>query len=80
MQSLITAVRSGVHLKLWPFLKSGECVVIDEGPLRSLQGVFITARGADHLILSISLLQRSVAVTDDRRWVRPLGGAANSKI
>ncbi|HWE48838.1 MAG TPA: UpxY family transcription antiterminator [Bryobacteraceae bacterium] len=72
MQSLITAVRAGVHLQLWPFLKCGQRVSIEEGPLRSLEGVLITTKGADQLILSISLLQRSVAVTVDRRWVRPM--------
>ena len=73
MQCLITAVRSGVHLQLWPFLKTGQRVSIEEGPLRSLEGVLITTKGSDQLILSISLLQRSIAVAVDRRWVRPLG-------
>jgi transcription antitermination factor NusG len=72
MQSLITAVRSGVHLQLWPFLKTGQRVAIEEGPLRSLEGVLITAKGKDQLILSISLLQRSVAVAVERSWVRPI--------
>jgi transcription antitermination factor NusG len=72
MAALITAVRSGVHLQLWPFLKTGQRVLIEEGPLRSVEGVLITTRGADQLILSISLLQRSVAVTVDRRWVKPI--------
>jgi len=72
MQSLITAVRAGVHLQLWPFLKTGQRVSIEEGPLRFLEGVLITTKGSDQLILSISLLQRSVAVAVDRRWVRPL--------
>jgi transcription antitermination factor NusG len=74
MQSLITAVRAGVHLRLWPFLKSGQRVSIEEGPLRSLEGVLISTKGSDQLILSISLLQRSVAVAVDRRWVRPIAG------
>jgi transcription antitermination factor NusG len=72
MQSLITAVRSGVHLQLWPFLKTGQRVAIEEGPLRSLEGVLLSISGTDQLILSISLLQRSVAVAVDRRWVRPM--------
>ena len=37
-----------------------------------MEGVLITTKGSDQLILSISLLQRSVAVAVDRRWVRPL--------
>jgi len=75
MQSLITVVRVGVHVQLWPFLKVGQQVSIEEGPLRSLQGVLVTIKGKDQLILSISLLQRSLAVTVDRRWVRPLKSA-----
>lgn len=72
MQALITAVEAGVHLQLWPFLKTGQRVSIEEGPLRSLEGILISTKGTDQLILSISLLQRSVAVAVDRRSVRPL--------
>ncbi len=72
MQSLIQASEAGVHLQLWPFLKAGHRVSIEEGPLRSLEGVLISTKGTDQLILSISLLQRSVAIAVDRRSVRPL--------
>src|SRR5579871_1611401 len=72
MQSLITAVESGLHLQLWPFLKVGQRVLIEEGPLRSLEGILVTTKGKDQLILSVSLLQRSVAVVVDRRWIRPI--------
>jgi transcription antitermination factor NusG len=74
MQSLITAFRAGFHLQLWPFLKIGNRVMIEEGPLRSLEGVLVTIKGQDKLILSVSLLQRSIAVTVDRRWIRPIDG------
>jgi transcription antitermination factor NusG len=73
MQSLITAVEAGVHLQLWPFLKAGQRVSIEEGPLRSLEGILVSTKGKDQLILSVSLLQRSVAVAVDRRWIRPIG-------
>ena len=76
MQSLITAVRSGVHLQLWPFLQVGQRVSIEEGPLRWLEGILLTTKGKDQLILSVSLLQRSVAIAVDRRWVRPIGNGA----
>jgi transcription antitermination factor NusG len=76
MESLITAVGAGVHMQLWPFLKIGQRVSIEEGPLRSLEGILVTTKGSDQLILSVSLLQRSVAIAVDRRWVRPLENAA----
>jgi transcription antitermination factor NusG len=72
MNALITAVEAGVHLQLWPFLKTGQRVSIEEGPLRSLEGILISTKGTDQLILSVSLLQRSVAVAVDRRSVRPV--------
>ena len=72
MQALITAVEAGVHLQLWPFLKTGQRVSIEEGPLRSIEGILISIKGTDQLILSISMLQRSVAVAVDRRSVRPV--------
>jgi len=78
MQSLITAVQSGVHLQLWPFLKVGQRVAIEEGPLRSLEGILISMRGRDQLIISVTLLQRSVAIAVDRRWIRPIGSSAPS--
>jgi transcription antitermination factor NusG len=73
MQALITAVGSGSQVQLWPFLKLGQRVLVEEGPLRSLEGVLLTIKGQDHLILGLFLLQRSVAVTVERRWVRPIG-------
>ena len=72
MAALLTAVESGFHLQLWPFLRTGQRVTIEEGPLRSLEGILISTKGSDQLILSISLLQRSVAVAVDRRSVRPI--------
>src|SRR5438874_2841499 len=62
MESLITAAHAGVHLQLWPFLQIGQRVSIEEGPLRSLEGILVTTKGKDQLILSVSILQRSVAV------------------
>lgn len=75
MRSLITAVQAGVHLQLWPFLKVGQRVVIEEGPLRSIEGILVSARRKDQLILSVTLLQRSVAVAVDRRCIRPVGNS-----
>ena len=72
IESLIRAVEAGVYLQLWPFLQTGNKVMIEEGPLRSLEGILVSTKGVDQLILSVSLLQRSVAVTVDRRWVKPI--------
>lgn len=75
MQSLIRVVQSGVHCQLWPFLMVGQRVLIEEGPLRSVEGRLVQIKDENKLILSITLLQRSVAVTVDRSWIRPLPDA-----
>ena len=67
-----TLVASGFSLQPWPFLEVGHRVRIEEGPLRGVEGLVTDLKGSDQLIVSITLLQRSVAVAIDRRWARPL--------
>ncbi len=72
MTALQTVVRSGLLLQPWPFLKAGHRVVIQDGPLRNVEGVLSEVRDHDQLIVHITLLRRAVAVTIDRAWIRPL--------
>jgi transcription antitermination factor NusG len=71
LDNIRRAVNSGIELQPWPFLAVGDLVEIAEGPLSGLVGRLIAIKGECRLILGISLLQRSVSVTMDRRWVRP---------
>jgi len=70
--ALETVVDSGLLLHPWPFLRTGQRVVIQEGPLRNVEGILSEFKGTNQLIVSITLLQRSVAVNIDRSWVRPI--------
>src|SRR6266550_174131 len=56
----------------WPFLKVGEIVRVEEGPLRGLEGVLLNFKGRYRLVLSVTLLQRSVAVEVESAWVTRL--------
>jgi transcription antitermination factor NusG len=69
--ALQVAVASGRLLQPWPFLKIGERVIIQHGPLRQMEGILSEVRGDRKLIISITLLQRSVAVQIERADVRP---------
>lgn len=71
MGALQRVVASGLLLQPWPFLKIGERVVIQQGPLRNVEGVLTEIKGQRNLVVSISLLQRSVAVQIERDAVRP---------
>jgi transcription termination/antitermination protein NusG len=56
---------SGLPNQPWPFLGLGDRVRIEAGPLRGHEGVLVEFKGGHRLVLSIALLQRSVAVEID---------------
>ena len=53
----------------WPFLQQGQRVCIEAGPLRGTEGVVLRVAGSQRLIVSITMLHRSVAVEIDPDWV-----------
>lgn len=75
-ESEVAAVRtflaSRVQCQPWPFLKLGDRVRVDSGPLLGLEGILIEHRGSHRLIISVTLLQRSVAVEIEAAFVSPL--------
>jgi transcription antitermination factor NusG len=67
-----TAVESGLYAEPWPFLESGQHVQIEKGPLSGLEGILVQHRKEHRLVVSVSLLRRSLAVEVDREWVTPV--------
>src|SRR5882762_6970779 len=65
-------VKSGLPSQPWPFLQIGQRVRIEHGALCGLEGILLDFRGRQRLVISVTLLQRSVAVQLDRAWVRPV--------
>lgn len=72
MSAIRTLIKSGLPSQPSPFLQSGERVRIHYGPLCGLEGILLHFRGRHQLVLSVTLLQRSVAVVLDATWVRPI--------
>lgn len=70
--ALQTAVKSGLPREPWPFLQIGQRVRVECGPLCGLEGILAGFRGHHRLVLSVTLLQRSVAVQVEESWVRPI--------
>jgi transcription antitermination factor NusG len=64
------AGKSGIPLMPWPYLEIGHLASIKEGPLKGLTGIVVKIKSSAKLVLSVSLLQRSVAVEIDRSWIR----------
>lgn len=65
-------LRSKLSVEPWGFLRPGQRVFLEEGPLRGMEGVIVQVGKTYRLIVSVTLLQRSVAVDIDGSWVRPI--------
>jgi transcription antitermination factor NusG len=72
LASVRNMVSSGAVVGPWPFLREGQFVSVERGPLSGVEGIIISFKGQYRLIVSVSLLQRSVAVEIDRDWVQPI--------
>jgi transcription antitermination factor NusG len=76
-ESEIAAVRVLVNSKLstqpWPFLQIGQRVRITRGPLSGVEGNLVEFKSGYRLVVSVSLLQRSVATEVDGSLVQPVG-------
>lgn len=66
------AVKTRLRTSPWPFLRVGQRVRIEQGPLCGIEGILVGFRGQTRLVLSVSLLQSSIAVQVEENWVRPL--------
>lgn len=68
-------IKSGLATQPWPFLHVGDRVEIKSGPLMGLEGILIAFKGQRRLVVSVSILQRSVAVELDGVTVKAKGGS-----
>ena len=61
---------SGLSTMPWPYLQVGQMARIEEGPLQGMSGIVVRIKSGLKLVLSVQLLQRSIAVEIDRSWIR----------
>jgi transcription antitermination factor NusG len=67
--SLQTAIQARVPLQPFPFLKTGQKVRINKGALAGIEGIVMSSQQYVRLVISITLLQRSVLLEIDRDQV-----------
>jgi transcription antitermination factor NusG len=72
IEAVQIVIRSGLKSQPWPHLAVGTRVLIEKGPLAGIEGTTLSIDKQYRLIVSIPLLQRSVAVEIDRQWARPI--------
>ena len=65
-------VASKAPLAPWPYLKTGDRVRVERGPMRGLEGTLLRTKDAFSLVIGVELLQRSIAVQVEREAVVPV--------
>ena len=73
----IAAIRSALAGPLlvepYPFLSAGDWVRVKAGPLAGVEGTLVRKKNTERLILSVEMLQKSVAVDLDGALVERVG-------
>lgn len=65
-------LRSGLPVCPWAFLRVGQRVRVEQGPVAGTEGILTAVKNRYRVVVSITLLQRSVAVEVESGWLRPL--------
>jgi len=78
IDSIQMVSEAGHAVQPWPFLRQDQRIRIEAGPLAGIEGTLLTVKGQLRLVVSITLLQRSMAVEVDQEVVRPLFDAPQS--
>ncbi|MCS6952669.1 MAG: UpxY family transcription antiterminator [Bryobacteraceae bacterium] len=71
IDSIRAMVASGCSVGPWPYLRAGQRVRVQAGPLRGLEGILVSLKDRWRVVVSLHLLQRSVAVEVERDVVAP---------
>ena len=78
VESIRQVLSSGLPSLPWPYLHVGERVRVNHGSLVNLEGILVNFKGSNRVVLSVTLLQRSVALEIDLAWLSPIPEASTS--
>jgi transcription antitermination factor NusG len=69
LEAIRKMVSTGLRIEPCPYLEVGQVVRIEDGALCGVEGILTGFKGAHRIVVSISLLRRSVALEIDRSAV-----------
>jgi transcription antitermination factor NusG len=72
-------VESPAQAEPHPFIRCGDWIRVVAGPLRGLEGILLRKKNWCKIILSVEMLQRSVAVEVDAAMVQRIGGRRQAR-
>lgn len=61
---------TGLHHSKGPLFEPGDKVIIDQGPLTGLQGIFLAETGQERVVILLEMLGRENRVTVERDLLR----------
>lgn len=72
IESIRMLMTQNLQATPYPFLKSGQRVVVRSGALAGLEGIFLGTEGSKRLVISIESIQQSVVLTIEGYDIQPL--------
>jgi transcription antitermination factor NusG len=69
MEAIFRILRSTLQVEPHPFLRCGDQVRVNSGPLEGIEGILVRKKGLFCLVLSVEMLQKAVAVEVDASTV-----------
>lgn len=79
MDAIFSVVLAGAGAEPCPYLQVGQRVRIDRGALSGVEGILLAQARPARLVVSVTLLQRSVSVEIDETLARPIGAPARNR-
>lgn len=76
LNAVRAVLKSGMYCEPWPYVEVGQRVRVEYGPLAGTEGLVTMIKNSYRLVVSVDMLQRSVAVEVDRECLKPVAGAA----
>jgi transcription antitermination factor NusG len=80
MAGIQRVIELGIAAEPWKYMTAGQRVRIEHGSLAGLEGIFLAAKKKHRLLLSLSLLQRSVAIQIDAAAVAPVNASSRNPL
>lgn len=69
IEAIRAALRSGLAVEPCAFLREGEHIRIDRGPLEGVEGILVKKKSKCRIVISAMMLQRSISVELDGSWI-----------
>ena len=73
IETIRRMISSGRAVEPYPYVSPGQAVYITDGPFRGVSGTVVDSKNVRWLVVSVHLLQRSVAVKLDKASLSPAG-------